>query len=490
MTGERPVRRAARWLAASVVAATALLTAPAAPAAAMTPLVFDPYLLNQLNRLFVPGQAPVGIDGKGVGVALIDTGVVPVRGLPAAQIVNGPDLSVESQSPALRYHDTNGHGTAMAGIIVGDDPTTGYRGVAPKAKLTSIKVAAADGSVDVTQVMAAVDWVVEHRNDDPANPIRIINLAYGTDSTQSYLSDPLTKAVENAWAKGLTVVVAAGNSGATSGTLANPAIDPFVLAVGSLSTGLQSSTFNSQCDLTSPGSFRNPDISVPGEQVVSLRNPGSYLDQAYPGARYQDVFFRGSGTSQASALVSGGLALLLQKRPTLTNNQIKGIVKSSGYLALNSPGTLELDLSRAMTSPAMEYPQYATRSSGYGTLQGARGSSPLVDNGVALSGEQDLFGPFRTSLWATMSQLETSWSGGAWMGHTMAGSGWTGTSWASRTWGAATWAGTSWSGQPWVSSDWSGRYWSGRYWSTGSWSGRYWSGRYWSTTNWATGQWG
>ncbi|MDQ1654230.1 MAG: serine protease AprX, partial [Cryptosporangiaceae bacterium] len=114
-----------------------------------------------------------GFTGKGVGVALIDTGVVPVLGLTSGNVVNGPDLSVESQVPSLIHRDGYGHGTHMAGIIAGRDATdgTGFRGIAPDAKLTSIKVGSSNGAVDVSQMLAAIDWVVKHRNDDPANPI-------------------------------------------------------------------------------------------------------------------------------------------------------------------------------------------------------------------------------------------------------------------------------------------------------------------------------
>ncbi len=158
-----------------------------------------------------------GFTGKGVGVALVDTGVVPVPGLDSGNVRLGPDLSFESQAGPYRYLDTFGHGTHMAGIIVGNDPSTGFKGVAPGARLTSVKVGSHDGAVDVSQVIAAVDWVVKHRKDDPANPIRVLNLSYGTDGVQSYQVDPLTHAVENAWRAGIVVVVAAGNRGVARG---------------------------------------------------------------------------------------------------------------------------------------------------------------------------------------------------------------------------------------------------------------------------------
>ena len=182
-----------------------------------------------------------GYTGRGVGVALVDTGVVPVRGLTSGNVVNGPDLSFESQSAAQVSLDGFGHGTHMAGIIAGNEPATllggkRFQGIAPGSRLTSIKVGATDGAVDVSQAVAAVDWVVAHRNDDPRNPIRVLNLSYGTDGVQDYKLDPLTHAVENAWRAGIVVVVAGGNGGTDSPRLNNPAYDPYVLAVGASDT--------------------------------------------------------------------------------------------------------------------------------------------------------------------------------------------------------------------------------------------------------------
>jgi serine protease AprX len=125
------------------------------------------------------GLLPTTPTGKGVGIALIDTGVAPVPGLKTGNVVNGPDLSLDSQDPAKRYVDGFGHGTHMAGII--SAKTSGLTGLAPDARLTSIKVASAAGAVDVSQVMAGIDWAVAHRNDDPKSPIRVLVLAYGTD---------------------------------------------------------------------------------------------------------------------------------------------------------------------------------------------------------------------------------------------------------------------------------------------------------------------
>src|SRR5207302_5892596 len=153
-----------------------------------------------------------GYTGRGVGVAVIDTGVAPVQGLSASgQVINGVDVSFDSQSPALTYNDEYGHGTHIAGIIAGNDAygtgktgaqyagdTSNFLGVAPDARIVNLKVGDENGVADVSQVIAAIDWVVQHRND--ANTaIRVINLSYGTDSSQNYLLDPLAFATEVAW---------------------------------------------------------------------------------------------------------------------------------------------------------------------------------------------------------------------------------------------------------------------------------------------------
>src|SRR5215207_4285403 len=229
-----------------------------------------------------------------VGIALIDTGLAPVAGLPSAQVVNGPDLSFESQSASLRYLDTYGHGTHMAGIIVGNDTATGTKGIAPKAKLTSLKLGTSNGAVDVTQVIAAIDWVVAHRNDDPANRIRVLNLSYGSGGNPNFWSDPLSFAVQRAWKAGIVVVAAAGNDGNSSPRLANPASDLVVIGVAASNTKGTTSTADDELSTFSnmASSEKTPDLLAPGQSIVSLRVPGSNIDNSYPGARTGDTLFR------------------------------------------------------------------------------------------------------------------------------------------------------------------------------------------------------
>jgi serine protease AprX len=442
------------------------------------------------NVIGATSSAATGLDGTGVGVALIDSGVVAVPGLPAAQIVNGPDLSFESQGSTLDYLDTFGHGTHMAGIIVGNDSSVGLRGIAPKAKLTSIKVGGAGGVVDVSQMLAAIDWVVKHRNDDAKNPIRVINLSYGTAGVANgVLYDELAFAVENAWRNGIVVVVAGGNAGNSSSSLSNPGFDPYVLAVGSSATkGTTSTSDDTVSTFTSLASGRNVDVVAPGESIVSLRDPGSYVDTRYPSARVGDRLFKGSGSSQSAAVTSGAVALLLQKRPTLTADQVKALIKTTatpiGSGVGKSMGLGEINLATALAKSTPTTTQTWVRSVGIGSIEYTRGGAHVMHDSSPLQGDYDVFGPFGAGVWAQASAAGTAWNGGVWMGRRMAGDGWTGKSWASKTWAGATWSGGPWGAATWLDDTWSGHYWSGHYWSDSNWDGHYWSSDNWSTIDW------
>ena len=458
------------------------------------------------------------ITGKGVGVALIDTGVVPVEGLTGAgKIVNGPDLSFESQAENLRHLDTFGHGTHMAGIIAGrdlavkagnEDDDDHFVGVAPDAQILNVKVAASDGATDVSQVIAAIDWVVQHRNDNGMN-IRVLNLSFGTDSAQSYLLDPLAYAAEVAWRKGIVVVAAAGNEGLTSTTLTNPAIDPYVIAVGASDPNGRSDIKDSVvAGFSSAGSLatRRPDLVAPGRSIVSLRNPGSHIDQGHPeGLVAGDVaqrFFRGSGTSQAAAVVSGAAALLLQQRPALTPDQVKRLLTKNadplrrGDLVAQGAGVI--DVKGAVESSTPAFVQSHPTATGTGSLELARGTSHVADpaDGTELVGEQDIFGQawdgrsWSEAAWEGRSWSAGTWNGRSWSGDDWSGSSWSGRSWSGRSWSDANWTGRSWSGRSWSDNEWSGRSWSGRSWSDSAWSGRSWSGHSLSGRSWSTTLWG
>jgi serine protease AprX len=472
-----------------------------------------------------------GATGKGIDVAVIDSGAVPVKGMDSGNVVYGPDLSFEAGTPVENL-DTNGHGTAMASIIAGRDSSaktyagnsTDFLGVAPDARIVSIKVADALGHTDVSQAIAAIDWVTEHAHD-PGFNIRVVNMSFGTDGTQSYLLDPLAYAAEQAWHKGIVVVVAVGNEGFGTQKVNNPAYDPYLIAVGSDNTNGTAtvaddtvSSFSNDGDGT-----RNPDVVAPGEHIVGLRSPNSFLDQSHPGAVVEDRFFRGSGTSQATAVVSGAAALLLSQRPDLTPDQVKALLMGTAQHVPNATAAQQgsglIDLAAAMKAPTPNAVQNYARSTGNGSLEAARGSVHVEVEGQTVTGEVDVTGTdidqssaeTITEDVATTNQEAAatdatdpaaqpapadsptadpalsgvSWSGVSWSGVSWSGVSWSGVSWSGVSWSGVSWSGVSWSGVSWSGVSWSGVSWSGVSWSGVSWSGVSWSGVSWSGNDWA-----
>jgi serine protease AprX len=438
-----------------------------------------------------------GYSGQGIDVAVLDSGVTPVPGLNAPnKLVFGADLSFDSQNPALTNIDGYGHGTAIASIIAGNDGTSGgFRGIAPGARIVSVKVGDAEGAVDVSQMIAGIDWVTQHAHD-PGYNIRVLNISMGTDSSQLYTSDPLAHAAEVAWRHGIVVVAAVGNDGATNRTVADPSTDPYVLAVGSEDPMGTTATGDDQVSpFSSRGSsLRRPDLVAPGSYIVGLRDPGSYLDTTYPDARVGDRFFRGSGTSQAAAVVSGGVADLLSARPGLTPDQVKKLLRKSANSipgSSNYTGSGVLDVRGAINANVdSDFAQTWPQSTGNGSLEQARGSAHVSSNGVVLTGEQDIFGrPWNSSSIAASEEAGATWSGGTFNGATWSGATWSGATWSGATWSGATWSGATWSGATWSGATWSGATWSGATWSGATWSGATWSGATWSGATWSGSGW-
>lgn len=434
-----------------------------------------------------------GITGSGIGVAVIDTGIAPVQGLDApGKVVNGPDLSFESQSADYRYIDSFGHGTHMASIVAAKD-STGFRGIAPGAHIVNVKVGNYQGAVDVSQVVAAIDWVVAHRND-PGMNIRVLSLAYGTDGTQAYTSDPLTHAVESAWRNGIVVVAAAGNDGTERSSLVNPAYDPLVVAVGAADIkNTPSAADDTVAPFSSRGnSSRRVDVVAPGVSIAGLRNPGSTIDDANPNAVVDERFFRGSGTSQAAAVTSGAVALLLQARPSLTPDMVKALLRTSATplanASLASQGAGRVNVyAAAVTGVPLGYSQSATRSTGTGSLEAARGTSHVASDDIELRGEQDIMGsPWVGATWAPTSTNGTAWNGGTWNGAEWTGACWCGTSFATTTWEGKSWTGKSWTGKSWTADEWTGKSWTGKSWTGKSWTGKSWTGKSWTGKSWTS----
>jgi serine protease AprX len=401
----KPVRLAALGLAALALllpgSARAADTGEAAAAASME------------RVLGGSGVVPGAADGTGVDVALIDSGVVPVGGLAEpGRVIHGPDFSSERRNRRLATLDTFGHGTHLAGLIAGRDPITGFAGVAPGARLVSLKISGADGETSLAKVLAALDWVRVNRNANGLN-IRVVNLALGVQDRGGYRNDVLAWAVEQLWREGIVVVAAAGNNGQAADRLDIPAADPFVIAAGASDTrDTVDPADDGVADFSSRARFRAPDVVAPGTRMVSLRVPGSALDQEYPGARIGSSYFRGSGTSQAAAVVSGVVARLLSARPELVPDQVKALL-TAGAVDLPDPreadGAGRVDLARTLAAPVPDAASVLQRW------------LPAVINRRTLARALRENDEFMTG--------GPEWSGRRWSGRRWSGRRWSGASW-------------------------------------------------------------
>jgi serine protease AprX len=203
-------------------------------------------------------------------------------------------------------------------------------------------------------------------------------------------------------------------------------------------------------DFSSRGSLqRRPDLMAPGRSIVSLRDPGSYIDTAYPSAVVGTDEAKGSGTSQAAAVLSGAIALVLQRYPTLTPDQVKAVLAATGHPLRTSAGvqleagmkTFDLGAVNSRVADVLSgkvpSKQGFAHANGSGSLDAARGSYHLVDpnNGMSLQGEVDLSGAaWDPSTWTAAALDGRTWSGNKWMGRTWTGGTWSGRTWTGRTW--------------------------------------------------------
>ena len=280
--------------------------------------------------------------GLGVGVAVIDTGI-------AGAI---PDLRVSSSDPGSRVigsavvnpvattaEDSYGHGTHVAGILAGngntravDDPLRGeYVGIAPQASLISVKVDN-DGIATVLDVIYGLEFVVDHKAD---YNIRVANLSLESTDTQSASTDPLDAAAEAAWFAGIAVVAAAGNRGTAPDAVTRaPGNDPYVITVGALDDmGTKTRDDDSAANWSGRGLTQDghakPDIYAPGAHIVSTLAPESAFESLCPACVVSGSYLRAGGTSMSAPVVSGVIALALERHPHLTPDQLKSLLVRS-----------------------------------------------------------------------------------------------------------------------------------------------------------------
>ena len=278
-----------------------------------------------------------GVTGKGVTVAVLDTGIASHTALSKKVIANVSFVAGDSSTS-----DAHGHGTHIAGIIAGNgsaakDVTPLYTGgVAPGVRLVNVRVLGKTGVGWTSDVIAGIEWAIANRD---RYGIRIINLSLGHPVTEPSITDPLCLAVLKATQAGITVIASAGNSGRAStgapilGGITSPGNSPHAITVGAVNT---KATVIRSDDVVATYSSRGPtryefvvkpDIVAPGNKVVSLEPSSSTLVKSYPflhvAGKGTNAYMHLSGTSMSAAMVSGGAALLMEADPDITAYQLK-----------------------------------------------------------------------------------------------------------------------------------------------------------------------
>jgi serine protease AprX len=282
--------------------------------------------------------------GKGVTVAVLDTGI-------AGDLVDFAKSRTDSSSrviatatvnpDATTADDEYGHGTHVAGLIAGNswnraagDAKQGrFMGTAPDANLVSVKVSDDHGATTVLDVILGLQFVVDHEDD---LNIKVVNMSLNSSSAESYKTDPIDAAAEEAWNAGITVVAAAGNRGAASDAVNYaPANDPYVITVGAVDDLGTAKTDDDQLATwsshgTTQDGLTKPEVLAPGAHMISTLAPGSDFESLCPDCVVAGGYFQVGGTSMATAVASGAAADLLQAHPAWTPNQVKSaLIKKS-----------------------------------------------------------------------------------------------------------------------------------------------------------------
>ena len=293
----------------------------------------------------------LGVLGEGVSIAILDSG-----------LWNHPSLQLNSkgkQRVLARYDatiatevdhllDDSGHGTHMASIAInsataGPDRPGVYQGVAPDAYLIPIKAFDINGQARLLHLLRALQWVADNR--ERLN-IRILNLSFASRPRWPYWLDPVNQGIIRLWQQGVVAVASVGNSGPDPMSVGAPANIPYIISVGAVTDSWTPTDpsddfvplFSSQGP--SPLGHVKPDVVAPGGHIEGLTRPGSTLTQDHPDFMKSRDRIAMTGTSQAAAVVSGAIALLLQLEPELTPDQVKCRLMSSAHPAILPDGKL------------------------------------------------------------------------------------------------------------------------------------------------------
>jgi len=422
-----------------------------------------------LGALADPGDG--GPAGRGVTVAVLDSGVTVAPDLGADRLVAWKDFV----NHRLQPYDDAGHGTFVAGLIAGDGSaslplarggraTVQFRGVAPAAGIAAVKVLDGTGTGRMSTLVAALHWVITHRDQ---YGIRVVNLSVGANPVSPEAYDPVARAVDAAWQRGLVVVCAAGNEGEHGpGGILSPGTSPLAVTVGASDTRQTATTtddavtYYSSRGPTLFDEFAKPDLVAPGNRVVSLRVPGSFIDTAFPetalppaayladpGEGDQSAYVMLSGASTAAPLVAGAAALLLERDPGLTPDDVKARLMASadplpGAARLEQGAGL-LDVPGALASEAR--------------ADGPALSEDLGDGLTILTADD--YRAWEELYWERYGWAKFKWTKFKWTKFKWTGVAWTKFKWTKFKWTKFKWAGVAWTKFKWTKFKWTDYEW-------------------------------
>ena len=286
--------------------------------------------------------------GEGVTIGFLDTGLDQLPGLSVD--LKGRDKAWGTfdaiNNTVSNYDDeANGHGTHVASIATNSDFDVNGQiyGVAPNAAHVGIKAFDAEGKATYADVIRGIDWALQVK--DQIN-LRVLNMSFSGPVRSNYWDDPLNKAVMKAWQAGIVVVASAGNSGPDPMTIGVPGNVPYIITVGAMTDDYTAFNYNDDkvasfsASGPTPEGFVKPDVIAPGGHISGLMSFDSQIVTEHPEFHDGGRYFEMSGTSQSAAVVSGVVALLLTKEPSLTPDQVKCRIIDSAYQARNEDGSL------------------------------------------------------------------------------------------------------------------------------------------------------
>jgi serine protease AprX len=415
-------------------------------------------LANAQKQLWA-AKAPVNWTASALStqaptIAVVDSGLDATRSDFGGRVLGQVSLaSLGPNSPGDGY----GHGTFVGGIAAG--AAAGHAGVAPTANLLSVDVMSDAGEATVADVVAACDWILQHKTE---YNIKVANFSLHATNPASVFFDPLDRAVERLWLNGVVVVAAAGNYG-TGATPSNvpfaPGNDPFIITVGAADI---LNTIGAADDVAAPWSaygysldgFAKPELSAPGRYIIGPVPEGATLATQRADHVVEPGYMQLSGTSFAAPAVAGTAALLLAAHPDWTPDQVKGALMAS-----------------ATPTPAVQ-----NGSLGVGELNNAAAlqvsDPPNPNAGLAQFLTTDATGArvFDAALWQSAASSSAAWGSAAW-----SSAAWSSAAWGSAAWGSAAWSSAAWSSAAWGSAAWSDAAWSDAAWADAAWADAAWA---------------